>query len=204
MLLNTFLFKTFITLFLVIQLLFLSACSLTRLSEHKLTSHELHSYLNYKTKINSWHIKGKISVVHNLQGGSLSFDWQQESSDEFTIKFFDATASFVLSVSLNDELYTLTDQNNKKYFARNLKEIEENYLTLNIPIEYLVSWIRGIPYLETQFTIDKYDTMNNIARIYQENWKVDFFYKKVRQDFPNKIISVNTSNKDKIVIINKS
>ena len=150
-----------------IFLSFLSACSV----------------FEAKTPTDSWSISGKIGVTTPKESVAGFISWEQSGKD------FDIYVSGPLSVGStriqgNVEKISLT-QKGKTVSGLNPQHLIYEQLGWYFPIENLQYWLKGktAPYSPAKTKIED----DQLAQIYQDQWKVDYLRYNGYYDLPERI-----------------
>jgi len=121
--------------------------------------------------IKTWSIEGKVGARNGDDATSFNIVWSQQG-DEFSIRLFGPMGQGAISI-YGDTDYAIMKQGETSQQAGNLHELMSQNSNLNLPLDHLTFWIRGIPSPETRAGI-KVDHEGLLSEIKQDNWKVEY------------------------------
>ena len=183
---------------LVFVVVFVSGCSslMTKTSQEDV--------LNYDPteigQINHWQIKGKLGFKSTNQSGSAAINWQQHEAD-YTIMLSGPFASGRVMISGNHQIAEM--RSGDKIFRHSPQQLAMQLTGLPLPIDFLSSWVKGLPSKDDQ-TLQHFVTNPNgsATSFQQHNWHLSFSdYRFTDRGYlPRKIIGQLGEQSFKLVI----
>jgi len=148
--------------------------------------------------IKTWTIEGKIGARNGDNASSFNIVWSQQG-DEFSIRLFGPMGQGAISIYGNND-FAVMKQGTASQHAESLQMLMAQNSELNLPLDYLTFWIRGIPSPDSRAGI-KVDHEGLLSELEQDSWKV--VYSEYYYDEPPMPRKINVSKADmsaKIII----
>ena len=152
-------------------------------------------------QLNNWKIQGRTVVRHKQEAWNVGLRWQQ-NNDEFQISLLGPFAQGGVGLEGNDKHVTMTMDDGQKLHSTNAEELIAETLGMQLPINALRDWVRGIPYQQSKIDLVEYDDDGRIIHLVQQGWNIDFKrYVPFKQySLPSKVFITQTDRSLRLVI----
>lgn len=124
-------------------------------------------------QLNNWKIQGRTVIRNKQKAWNVGLHWQQEQ-DEFRIQLLGPFAQGGVSLEGNDRQVTMTMDDGQKLYSSNAEELITNTLAVQLPVNALRDWVRGIPHQQSKIELVEYDEEGRITHLVQQDWDIDF------------------------------
>lgn len=129
-----------LVILLFILIFSLSGCAIAPSQEQLFQ--DKNARTNQLSELSNWTIKGKIAFIDPNNKQSANLYWQQ-NNDDISLKLTTFLGVNVLSVSFENNIYTLKSDD-KEWQNENLTDLINQTTGLTLPIESLIYWIKGL------------------------------------------------------------
>ncbi len=196
--------RIYSTLIIIFSTLILTSC--TSLSSEQSTpqnsSQSWGSRAQTLSKINSWDLKGLISIRNNAKPDNLTANvqWQQQQQ-QYSILFFGPLGAGSAKLTGTPGNVQLQTADGKTYTSTSAENLLAEQTHWTLPVSSLFYWIRGIPVPNIPAK-KTFDSFNHLTELEQQGWKIQFLrYTSAHQiDIPNKIFLFSPDFNVKIII----
>ncbi|PHS30979.1 MAG: outer membrane lipoprotein LolB [Methylophaga sp.] len=152
-------------------------------------------------QLNNWKIQGRTVIRNKQEAWNVGLRWQQ-NNDEFQIQLLGPFAQGGVSIEGNDKSVIMTMDDGQKLQSTNPEALIAKTLGVQLPIDALRFWIRGLPYQQSKVELVEYDEKGRITHLIQQGWNVDFKrYVPFKQySLPSKIFITRADRSLRLVI----
>ena len=152
-------------------------------------------------QLNNWRIQGRTVIRNKQEAWNVGLRWQQ-NNDEFVIQLLGPFAQGGVSIEGNNKHVTMTMDDGQKLHSSNAEELITQALGLELPINALQDWVRGLPYQQARVDLLEYDEEGRIIHLVQQGWDIDFKrYVPFKQySLPSKIFITQPDRSLRLVI----
>lgn len=152
------------------------------------------------SRLQSWHLNGKIAVQTSRQSGSATVDWQQQH-DHYKVSLLGPLGSHGMILTGRRGAVTLVTANGQRYSASSPESLLARNWGFHLPISHLMYWVRGLPVpgIAHHSQFDRYD---RLVFLNQDGWRVNYQSYTNRRgiDLPNRMSIESPSLRSKIII----
>lgn len=133
---------------------------------------------------------GKVSFTNGKQGGHASFEWQQFSSDRYSILLVGALGIAAVRINHTGDEVRLSTSRGEKYVAKSSEQLIKKTLGWDIPVTPLIYWLRGIPAPGKKPSRAMLDHQDHLVLLEQQGWKITYqsYFRVSGVDLPHKLI----------------
>lgn len=157
---------------LLLPLILMSACQ--NLSPLKKNSWEQH-HINV-AQISQWQIKGKIGVIYTVAGKKKALSarthWRQNRA-QYLIDLYGPLGLGHYKIERQDKITVVTNPHGNRFSSNSAETLLYRHTGMNLPIEQLKFWIKGIPAPGQAYT----HTTNEqalLSSLSQDNWAIQY------------------------------
>ena len=147
-----------------------------------------------------WHIKGKIGVQTSDDAGSATLDWQQ-NHQQFTLSLMGPLGTNAITLKGQRGQVILTTADGKQVRAQSAEALLQEQWGFQLPVSYILFWIRGLPAPGTHsaITLDDHQRLRSLT---QQGWNVRFlsYTNAANRELPRQIAITSPRLKAKIII----
>jgi len=138
-------------------------------------------------KINFWNIKGRLAVINEPEVWHLSVSWKQQQQ-KYKIHLSGPFGAGAVLLT-GDQTGVVIKSGDEITYARDAEQLLYQSTGIQIPIQNLFYWVRGLPNPEVQISNQKIDPYGRLKELSQNDWTVRFKrYKKNNNiDLPSKV-----------------
>lgn len=150
--------------------------------------------------INSWHLRGRVSLRSEQESWVLKVDWQQQSQKNFRI-LLSGPFSSMLQLSGNGTNVELNDGEQSLY-APDAESLLLEHTGIRMPVNGLRYWMLGLPQPDKIVKDLKLDVAGRLASLEQGHWQVSFqgYQQHNGQILPARLLINNHQLKVKFII----
>jgi len=123
--------------------------------------------------LSQWEINGKLAIQQNKQGASLSFDWQHQGREQYTIQLSGSLGQGASELRVAPGMAILTLDNGESYQGEHPQALVKSVLGWDIPFSSLDYWIRGMPSPESAYTAE-HDVYERLVSLTQQRWEITY------------------------------
>lgn len=95
-------------------------------------------------KVSSWKISGAMAARNKRKGWSASLNWVQQGINQYKIRLFGPLGGGTVIIAKQGGTVTYTD-GPKKISSRNADELLMQQTGIQLPVNNLYYWVRGLP-----------------------------------------------------------
>lgn len=150
----------------------------------------------------NWALSGKMAVRNATEASSFNVDWEQRAQD-FEIELSGPLGQGAVQINGEPGSVTLT-QGDDKVTRSTLRELAYEITDLDLPLDYLQFWVRAQPYPGIDATIDRDVDSQQVQRITQSGWQVDYpvYFDETGESLPRRIDFARNGSSGRLVIRN--
>ncbi|MCK5917534.1 MAG: outer membrane lipoprotein LolB [Cocleimonas sp.] len=152
------------------------------------------------TRMASWNMDGKVAMRYKTDNWSFGVNWAQKGKNSVINIKNPFTGATVALLTQNNSKVTLKASDGKTYQDTNAERLLKKQANIELPLEGLVYWARGIT--APQYPKGKVvlDSMGRPKQITQANWLIKYKHYKgnAYNSLPKKIIL--TRKKDAVYV----
>jgi outer membrane lipoprotein LolB len=152
-------------------------------------------------QFNNWKIQGRTVIRNKQEAWNVGLRWQQ-NKDEFQIQLLGPFAQGGVSIEGNSKSVIMTLDDGQKLQSTNAEVLITKTLGVQLPINALRDWVRGLPYQQSKIELIEYDDKGQIIHLVQQGWDIDFKrYVPFKQySLPSKIFITQPDRSLRLVI----
>lgn len=185
-------------------LLLLSGCALFQPPPPPASPEIIARWQANKTRLNTlntWRINGSISVTRNKENWVARVLWDQQGSN-YKLRLNAPLGQGAALLSGDDNGVELRTANNQTFNAPDADALIAKVIKLEIPVNGLHFWIRGLPVPQIAQVSHKLTKTGHLYNLQQNGWHIEYGpYAKVQGfELPRKIYLDNNKFQVKIVI----
>lgn len=152
-------------------------------------------------QLTNWKIQGRTVIRNNKEAWSVGLRWQQNNV-EFQIQLLGPFSQGGVSLEGNDMQVTMTMDDGQKLHSTDAEKLISGALGVQLPINALRDWVRGIPHQQSKIALVEYDEDGRIIHLIQQDWNIDFKrYVPFKQySLPSKIFITQADRSLRLVI----
>jgi len=153
------------------------------------------------TQLDRWKIQGRTAIVQGREGWNAGLHWREDKGS-YQIKILGPFSQGGVSLEGNDEHVILTMADGEKLSSTDPELLITKALGVQLPINALRDWIRGLPYAEEEFESITFDVEGRITHLLQQGWEITFSrYVPFKQySMPSKIFIRRSEQNLRLVI----
>lgn len=196
-------FKSILTLLTLILVIFLSGCTALSPAPSSTTG----STLSWKarsaalTRIQSWDVRGAVSIQHEDKTDLASLDWHQKHNNYYQFILFGPLGFGQVEIKGEPGTVTLQQSNKPLVSAKTPELLMQNQLGWHMPVSHLYYWARGLPAPGVPAK-KTFDAAQRLVKLQQQGWEIEYLaYQPVNQiDLPQKMQLSTDQLKIRLVI----
>jgi outer membrane lipoprotein LolB len=152
-------------------------------------------------QFDNWKIQGRTVIRNKQEAWNVGLRWQQ-NHDQFQIQLLGPFAQGGVSIEGDDKLVIMTLDDGQKLQSTNAEELITKTLGMQLPINALRDWVRGLPHQQSNIESIEYDEQGRIIHLVQQGWDIDFKrYVPFKQySLPSKIFITQPDRSLRLVI----
>lgn len=153
---------------------FLSGCALLQNILNPATDKKPDKHLLWQKNLakllplHNWKIAGRMASKQGKKGSSSSFVWQQ-NREKFNLNFAGLLGYGAMQINGKKQHATITYSNGEKFTTDNLTTTLQETAKINIPIDSLRYWVRGMPDIVDEYRY-KLDEQGRLYKLHQHGW----------------------------------
>jgi outer membrane lipoprotein LolB len=156
----------------IILILYLSACTvLPKGPKHAIN---LTSQLKQVAEISQWQLNGKIAFRRDDEGTSATVNWKTDS-DDFNFRLTNLLGVTLVNLDVEDKNAVL-QADGETYIDALPEPLIYRVTGMDIPVNALLSWIKGLPLPSDQYTLTDKGLLATLTSTCQacEGWEVTY------------------------------
>lgn len=143
---------------LVLVTLFISAC--TTLPDGPEDAVNLSAQLKKVAQVDAWQLRGKIAFRQGKEGASANLLWKTDDAD-FHFRLTNLLGVTMVDLNVNGDKAIL-EAGNEVYEDADPEPLIYHTTGMDIPVEPLLSWIKGLPLADDTFTLTEKGLLNTL------------------------------------------
>ncbi|VEL96469.1 outer membrane lipoprotein LolB [Alteromonas sp. 76-1] len=143
---------------LVLVTLFISAC--TTLPDGPEDAVNLSAQLKKVAQVDAWQLRGKIAFRQGKEGASANLLWKTDDVD-FHFRLTNLLGVTMVDLNVNGDKAIL-EAGNEVYEDADPEPLIYHTTGMDIPVEPLLSWIKGLPLANDTFTLTEKGLLNTL------------------------------------------
>ncbi|MFW5426937.1 MAG: lipoprotein insertase outer membrane protein LolB [Methylophagaceae bacterium] len=124
-------------------------------------------------QFNNWKIQGRTVIRNKQEAWNVGLRWQQ-NNNEFQIQLLGPFAQGGVSIEGDDKSVIMTLDDGQKLQSTNAEDLITKTLGVQLPINALRDWVRGLPHQQSKIELIEYDDEGQIIHLVQQGWDIDF------------------------------
>lgn len=175
-----------------------STAAATPQAAAKPTTWEQH--LSEVKQINSWALRGSVSISHTNKTDLASLRWQQQPGN-YNIMLSGPLSIGRVGLSGSEGSVTLAQSGKQSVTAASAEQLMQQQLGWQLPVSNMYYWVRGIPAPGGKPRMQM-DAQNHLTQLAQQGWLINYSgYKQVNQvDLPGTVSLSNPRLQVRVVI----
>lgn len=152
------------------------------------------------SRLQSWHLNGKIAVQSTRDSGSASVDWFQ-NRNRYNISMSGPLGASTMKLSGSEGQVSLQMSDGKVYRASSPEQLLKAQWGFNLPVSSMNYWIRGLPVPSVPAST-RFDNAGRLSTLIQQGYRIDFLsYSNFgKWELPERISLVSSSLRVKMVV----
>jgi len=163
-----------ITRSLLFVLISVLLCSCTVLPDGPEHAVNLSAQLKKVQNVNAWQLRGKIAFRRANDAASANLIWQTDD-DNFHFRLTNLLGVTMVDLNVTEENATL-EADNKTYHDQNPEPLIYYITGMDIPVEPLLSWVKGLPLANDRYTLNDKGLLNTLESTCKacKGWLVNY------------------------------
>ena len=191
--------KWFVFLIAVISL---TACTST--PPHKPIAHPVKTWDQRKivlSKINHWHINGRIAIINGDESWNLNMEWQRHDG-KYILDLSGPFGAGHAQLTGIDEEVVLVDSDKNYFYSDSPERLLQEVTGVKMPVTSLLYWMRGIPNWNIKEQKEKVDEFGRLYQLEQDGWRIRFkrYIDVAKYELPQKVFIDGHDLKVKIFV----
>jgi outer membrane lipoprotein LolB len=152
-------------------------------------------------QFNNWKIQGRTVIRNKQEAWNVGLRWQQ-NNDEFQIQLLGPFAQGGVSIEGDNTSVIMMMDDGQKLQSTNPEALIAETLGVQLPINALRDWVRGLPHQQSKIELIEYDEKGRILHLVQQGWDVDFkrYVPFKQHSLPSKIFITRADRSLRLVI----
>lgn len=125
-----------------------------------------------RTQIKAWEIRGRLGVQTENNGGTLDIIWKQSDQD-YSIRLIAPLGAGTYLVQGNSRYAEIQYPDGEKKIVNNVNDIFTSTLEVDLPVNALKDWVRGLPAKELTVEQISWNEQGLLNKIKQSGWNVE-------------------------------
>ena len=125
-----------------------------------------------RAQIKTWEIRGRLGVQTENNGGTLDIIWKQSGQD-YSIRLIAPLGAGTYLVQGNNDYAEIRFPDGEKKIVNNVNEIFTSTLEVDLPVNALKDWIRGLPSKELTVEQISWNEQGLLNKIKQSGWNIE-------------------------------
>ena len=152
------------------------------------------------SRIENWQLNGKIAVQTLKDSGSATITWIKRG-DRYSLTLLGPLGTNGLTLNGQRGEVILQMADGKTYRANNPEQLLKTLWGFELPVSYLVYWVRALPVPNKPYK-EQFDDRNRLIQLQQEGWNITFqSYTSIGMVMlPTKILITSPYLKTKMII----
>lgn len=156
----------------IISSFFLFACTVVPKGPENAVN--LTSQLKQVADISQWQLKGKIAFRRGEEGASATMNWKTDS-DDFNFRLTNLLGVTLVNLDVEDKKAVL-EADGETFVDAMPEPLIYRVTGMDIPVNSLLSWIKGLPLPSDQFTLTDKGLLATLTSTCQacQGWEVSY------------------------------
>lgn len=155
-------------------LLWLVACATPEVKDDSSDVVNWQVYQKNQNLLQSWTIKGRLSVQTENEGGQLDYGWAQHNQTDYDIGLRAPMGAGTTIINGRKNGVSVKTSSGDEYFGTNADELIKRLNGWPFPVSGLQYWVRGIPAPTSQYEVSKWSKMGLPRVMSQDGWRIEF------------------------------
>ena len=160
--------------FLLLKILFLSACSSYTI--HKQPADQPIDQIVKQVKEaipDRWQLNAKLGIRNSEKSGSVNVKWQQQSA-QYHIRISGPFGQGSGTLQGNPQYIRIERANKEPIYSNNPSELIKSSFGWDLPVEHLPYWVRGLVSPESDAEELRYNSSGTLAELRQSDWSLHY------------------------------
>ncbi len=123
--------------------------------------------------VDQWFIRGRIALFVDDDVYNLGLGWKRQGETS-ALKLEASLGQGLIQLKKNASQVSLTTSEGEKFQGTNAEQVLYQSTGLNIPVEGLETWIKGIPHPSSSFLPD-INAAGQAKSLQQDGWTINYF-----------------------------
>lgn len=126
-------------------------------------------------QIHAYQTKGQFGYIAPDERFSSYFDWQYQTSTNFSLTMSSNLSSKTLKLQRNAKGMTITDEKGRSRTEQDVNQLMEEIIGVSFPIDQFAYWIKGQPEKNSQYIVNEKRQLAQFNYpLNGTNWTVSF------------------------------
>ena len=161
-------------LYLMPLFLWLVACATPDLKNASSGAVNWKLYQKNQNLLQSWTIKGRLSVQTEYEGGQLDYGWQQHNLTDYDIGLRAPMGAGTTIINGRKNGVSIKTSSGNEYFDTDVDRLIKQLNGWPLPVSGLQFWVRGIPAPTSRYEVSEWSGMGLPHVILQDGWRIEF------------------------------
>lgn len=125
-----------------------------------------------RAQIQTWEIRGRLGVQTENNGGTLDIIWKQSDQD-YSIRLIAPLGAGTYLVQGNSSTAEIRFPDGEKKIVNNVNDIFTSTLEVDLPVNALKDWVRGLPAKELTVEQISWNEQGLLNKMKQSGWNIE-------------------------------
>ena len=126
------------------------------------------------SELQSWSIKGRISVQTEYEGGQLDYIWQQYNQNDYDIRLQAPMGAGTTLISAREQGVSLKTSSGDELFDTDVDKLIAKLNGWPLPVNGLRYWVKGMPAPGSDYNVSKWNEQGLAEVMLQDGWRIEF------------------------------
>ncbi|HED35298.1 MAG TPA: outer membrane lipoprotein LolB [Gammaproteobacteria bacterium] len=126
------------------------------------------------SELQSWSIKGRISVQTEYEGGQLDYIWQQYNQNDYDIRLQAPMGAGTTLISAREQGVSLKTSSGDELFDADVDKLIAKLNGWPLPVNGLRYWVKGMPAPGSDYNVSKWNEQGLAEVMLQDGWRIEF------------------------------
>jgi outer membrane lipoprotein LolB len=165
----------------LVLLIGLSACTSNVVRYEPVLSVNWQQQQKLLSELQSWSIKGRISVQTEYEGGQLDYIWQQHNQSDYDIRLQAPMGAGTTLISAREQGVSLKTSSGDELFDTDADKLISKLNGWPLPVNGLRYWVKGMPAPGSDYKVSKWNEQGLADVMLQDGWRIEFKkYKEIK------------------------
>lgn len=153
------------------------------------------------SKINDWHLNGRIAIINGVESWHLSMQWQRHD-DKYILDLSGPFGAGHSQLTGTNEGVVLVDSDENYFYADSPDHLLEEVTGVRMPVTSLLYWMRGLPNWNIKKQNQKIDEFGRLRQLQQDGWRIRFkrYVDVGKHELPQKVFIDGHNLKVKVFV----